>query len=360
MKKIAFVCFLSLILISCGDKYFTLDAEELVLPESFVEIDHEPLDLNIMGSNDLIIYDTLMFVITSNPDGHLYVFSTNTKRLLMQLCKQGRASNEFMQPFFSAKQILVNNSSILLPLVNNATQLKVVNISESLKTGNTIVEYTEPHPFVSDANVLIGDSEGDRLIAWNPRSDNPFEGPIHAPKIEYKNKDKVLKTYRFFPKLMETEQDFEVLNLCAWTTRKQPEGDLIVQTFYRMGYLLITNYKTGESKAIHIAGTPTFDDYISKDNLPGRYFGDVVVTKDRIIAIYLGGSSIRESIVPQHILIFDLDGNLLSSAFLGKDVAIHSIAYDENTKTLYATDIMKDTMCTFDISKLMTSNDSAD
>jgi hypothetical protein len=175
MKKIAFVCFLSLILISCGDKYFTLDAEELVLPESFVEIDHEPLNLNIMGSNDLIIYDTLMFVITSNPDGHLYVFSTNTKRLLMQLCKQGRASNEFMQPFFSAKQILANNSSILLPLVNNATQLKVVNISESLKTGNTIVEYTEPHPFVSDASVLIGDSEGDRLIAWDPRSDNPFE-----------------------------------------------------------------------------------------------------------------------------------------------------------------------------------------
>ena len=78
MKK-SHLSVLSLILISCSDKYFTLDAEEWVLPESFVEIDHEPLNLNIMGSNDLIIY-TLMFVITSNPMD-IYMFSAQTQNV---------------------------------------------------------------------------------------------------------------------------------------------------------------------------------------------------------------------------------------------------------------------------------------
>lgn len=354
IKRDLIILLMILFASSCDNRHITMIAEEIALPESDV-ITHTPFNIDVMGSNDILVFDSLLFVISSNPEGQLSIFSTNNKKMLVNLCKSGRAKGEFLQPFSPTKQIYTKGNSVLMPLVNNAIQLKVINITESIKKGITEIEFQENCPFISDGNVFIGTTESERIITWNTTSEDPFSGPYHAPKIEYKKHDKVFKTCKFFPKLMQTESDGMIIDLYNCTSRICPNGNLLVQAFYRMGYIFIVDYKTGESKAIHLAGTPTFDDYFTKNNLPGRYFGDVAVTNDYIIALYLGGRALTE--LPQpHVLIFDWDGNLLSSALLEKGIQAHSIAYDELHNSLYVVDIMKDEFYIINMKELICEN----
>ena len=348
MKKILFIG-VSIILfscIACDNRHIAIIAEEISIAETDT-VSYEQVPIDFMGSNDIMAYDSLLFTVCSNPDGQLSVFSTNSKKLVKGLCKQGRAKGDFMQPFSPTKQIIKKENSILIPLVNNGIQLSVVNVTESLKKGNTIIDFFEDCPFISDANVFICPDSDERIVAWNSRADDPFNGPFHTPMIEYKKNDKVIKKIKLFPKLVDSESDDMTGVLYDCRTRMKPSGDYLVQTFYRMGYMFIVNYKTGEAKAVHIEGTPTFDDYFTKNNLPGRYFGDVAVTEDAIVTVYLGGGSLRERPKLQ-FLVFDWDGNFLWSAKFAK--SINRIAYDEKNRILYGMDSVLEELYSFNLS----------
>ncbi len=353
MKKNLLICvsFILFSCIACDSRHIALIAEDISIAETDT-ITYELVPIDFMGSNDILAYDSLLFTVCSNPDGQLSVFSTNSKKLIKGLCKKGRAKGEFNQPFSPTKQIIKKDNSILIPLVNNGIQLSVVNVTESLRKGNTIIDSFEDCPFISDANVFICPSPDERIIAWNSRADDPFNGPFHTPMIEYKKNDKVIKKIKLFPKLVDSESDDMTVELYDCRTRMKPTGEYLVQTFYRMGYMFIVNYKTGEAKAVHIEGTPTFDDYFTKNNLPGRYFGDVAVTEDAIVTVYLGGGSLMERPKLQ-FLVFDWDGNLLSSIRIKEGIDVHSIAIDGKGGVIYAADIMNDICYSFNIKDII-------
>lgn len=59
---------------------------------------------DILGTTNLIVFDTLLMVTTNNPEGQLQVFSLNTLELLGSFCKQGRAKNEMLNAMAFTEQ----------------------------------------------------------------------------------------------------------------------------------------------------------------------------------------------------------------------------------------------------------------
>ena len=57
-------------------------------------IEGEYLDIEFMGGKSIAVFDTLLMVVTSNPEALLQVYDTRTLEPLAMLCQQGRAKNE--------------------------------------------------------------------------------------------------------------------------------------------------------------------------------------------------------------------------------------------------------------------------
>lgn len=88
------------------------------------------LDLNVPGGKAIEVYDTLLMVITSDPNGLLQIYDIRTKQPLASLCQQGRARNEFSEKFiFKASQLFERNGDIIIVMRGEGGYvLKEVNV----------------------------------------------------------------------------------------------------------------------------------------------------------------------------------------------------------------------------------------
>lgn len=294
----------------------------------------------IIGVTDIFISDTLLLVITNDDKGQLKVLRTRDLSLVVDLCRRGRASDEFTQrPVRNFWEIYEKDGCIVMPLIDGVSTLKELNITESVIHGRTVINKKEERPPFMNCEIMrINDEKS--LYYYPVSNDDPQSEKYYPPKyyiVDNESKSEI----KVFSKIMDAVWPSAVINAQTGIMHKHPNKNLFVQNFERMDYLIYFDLNNNHYYAIHQKGSHTFDDV-----LPGREeykkkwrkcFTDAVVTNNYIISLYWNDDYCEENINTGEkksiIKVFDWNGNYVYGAKLDK--AVHSIAYDEIHNILF-------------------------
>ena len=92
MKKLLVLNLLWMLLLSCSHKDngpLVLETREVdFMDKTGDEIKAKPLDLEVPGVTDVVVYDSLLIFVTSDPSGMLQVFNKNTLKHLASFCQR--------------------------------------------------------------------------------------------------------------------------------------------------------------------------------------------------------------------------------------------------------------------------------
>jgi hypothetical protein len=160
-----FLCFVY----SCGETssgkpvYMAFDHIEYVsdYPATFTIKDRKILDINIIGIRNFVIYDSIMILSTSNPEGIWSIISLPDLQILRSFFKRGEGPLEFMQgPSAEGKTKIVREKGQLLAYIYDFQKgkLKKLDIGQTVASGELYLSLMEADlpPFLS--NFIMVDS----------------------------------------------------------------------------------------------------------------------------------------------------------------------------------------------------------
>ena len=325
---------------SCNNKSKILieDREVDFLNKTGDVIEGKLVKSDILGFDNIIIFDTLFMVTTWNPEGQLQVFSLNSLEHLGSFCKQGRARNEMLQAVAVSEQAYYKNGHVFLVLFEPPLTLKEVDITASLQSGNTKIISSQECPTMKNGEIVFLGNDYDYnhryeyerdIFGLNEVTDVPARYTV------YKNGEK--RQLKIFNDLMDTESPNKKLPYLG-SLYKHPHRNLVVQSFQNMNYLLFMDFDADKYFAIHQKGSVTFNDtYVhSKSQMP-VHFTDGASSSKYLMFLYRQGEYTHKTTAGDwypELLVFDWDGNYINGFKM--DRIIYTIEYDEIHKTLYA------------------------
>ncbi len=365
-----FRSFLTFILLLCSliscKRHFAYEVKEIdFVNKSDTLIDGEPVDISLpLGLQDFTMCDSLFLFLTDDESAQLLVYSANDGRLLGRFCGKGRAKYEIIGPRMISHQVFKDsNGDILLPLAEQRSAIKMINITESLKKNRAVVGDVRQ---CSSVYYTLLDNDINRTLEFfTAQRDLINSEVIEPPYFEVKsNGDEEGKRIDMYPKMMKLDNYSDAILFYHGAMYKHPSRNLVVQPFIFMDYVLFMDIDNDRYFAVHQKGSLSFDDYISPTSTVGEdyvlmhegrklpdHFGDPFCAESFIMFLYTAGdycTNVEEGdkVCPE-LIIFDWDGNFIRSVKLGKEV--HCISYDSNTMTMYGVDMVEDIMYRFDM-----------
>ena len=307
----------------------------------------------VIGSHSLIASDSLVMVITNNPDGLISIYSTNSKSNIANMGTKGRAGNEFVEAYTGASQAIIRDGHIILPLYNGPFEIKEVDITESLKAHRTVISstYDDCVTLVNGSFVYLGPDKTHRLEYVRNVYGKEITGVPSKYTVYQSNGKK--KDLKFFQKLMPFATDNRVREAPYVTSLyKHPLKDTVLIAFEYSDYLLFADLDNSYYHASHQIGSRSFEDVF--DVKEGRMcFGDAAVSNDYIMILYWGGrysNNAQDEIQRPELLIFDWDGNYISGYKM--DRGIVRIEFDQIHNHLYGL-TSDEELCLYDMNKLI-------
>lgn len=364
-----------LLISSCAnrDKLLLLDVREVdYRNHSDFVLEGKPIDIESMGLEDIIFCDSFLLVVSSDPNGMMKVYDSKSFKEVARFCYKGRARNEFisMMPF---KQQYVKDGKTIIPIMDNENVLKELDFTSSIQQNSTVVTQADwsaigvynllkqnnldelpksgDCPPVSPDCYSLIDNDVNTLFYY---VNNIFNAPSFGVVDIQKQKKTEMEVYS---EMMDNlSKDYHYIY--SGKTIKHPERNIFIHTLDKLNYIYYFDLETNRNFAIHQKGTYTIDDELSDFELKeiGRAFTNGLCTEDFFMVIYIGGDyyveSPEESKAPE-LLLFDYEGNYLCGAKLMQ--AIHRIAYDSITKTLYGADTSEEKIYSYDFTELISS-----
>lgn len=356
---------LILFLFSCNQKsHYAFETKEIdFVNKTSGVIEGKPLNIDILGSREILICDTLLLVTTENPNGQLKVLSINSFEELANLCTKGRAKNEFIEPYLISRNYELKEGHISLWLTDNITTMKKVDITESIKKRSTVILQKDICMSGSKGNFVLIDNDVKKRFVYNKsKEDKVKNGIFNAPTFSIEIDGEPSRELIVYPKAMDTEiSGFHFYNYNG-KMYKHPDKNLVFQGLQSMDYILFFDLDKKKNWAIHQKGSLSFDDVILEDNKDIDYyhFSHLDYNSDYIMFLYVAGDyskNVENYGVDSkaELLIFDWDGNYLGGAKLGSPVS--RIAFDKRRQLLIGLDCNDDKFYSFDLSELMSSID---
>lgn len=378
--------FISLLLVcSCKNKNtrFVIDVHEIdFVNMSELTIQGVAVDASLpLGIRGIIVCDSMIVLLSQNNLAQVTVYNTKWQ-LLGDFCSIGRARNEFISPpFLMSNQFFKRNDGhILIPLIEGRQGIKVVDITQSLTAGSTVIASQKDHDtyeiiefedngqkvrLKNDVHCIYLDNDIDHTFQW------------YHP-IMYKGETVGESTYLIRHdtiqiKSMKVLADFNTDDFYYYqgVLYKNPEHNIIIQPFSWMDYIIFFDLDNDKIFAIHQSGSLSFDNQLpaiglnEKTDNNGKtfyqstripHFGDASCTSSYFITLYSAGDystntlSNKDRLLPE-LLIFNWNGKFLKSVKL--DTSIDKIAFDEKMKILYGLDVTEDRLYKFDLSNVL-------
>ena len=306
----------------------------------------------LLGAKDIIVFDTLLMITTSNPEGQLQVFSLNTLEPLGAFCKKGRARNEMLNLSSITEQAYYRNGHLILALTDGPHPFKELDVTASLQSGNAEI--------ISSQECLSG-ADGEFMILGNDYNyryeyeKNIFgiEEVTGVPARYTVYKDGKERELKFFKNLMDTESPNKTLPYIG-SLYKHPQRNIVVQSFSNMDYLLFMDFDADKYFAIHQKGSLTFNDtYVhSKLQMPS-HFTDGASSSKYLMFLYRQGDYTQKTTAGDwypELLVFDWNGNYITGFKM--DMRLRMIEYDEIHSVLYGLNNDEE-LYAYDMSKIM-------
>lgn len=289
----------------------------------------------ILGATSIILYDTLIMVVTDNPEGQLQVFSSNTLEHLGSFCKKGRARNEMLQAMCVTEQVYYRNGHLILAMLDAPSTFKEVDITASLQSGNTEIISSHECLSMGDGEFMLLGNDYNYRYEFE-RNTFGVEEITGIPTGYTVYKDGKKRKLKFFKALMDTESPNKTFPYLG-SLYKHPQRNLVVQSFQNMDYLLFMDFDADKYFAIHQQGSLTFNDtYVhSKSKMP-PHFTDGASSSKYLMFLYRQGEYTQQTTFDDwypELLVFDWDGNYITGFKM--DRKINSIEYDKIHKVLY-------------------------
>ena len=334
-----------------------LDVKEVdYLNKSDMILVGNQLDWNIEGSYEMAIMDSLLMFVGTDVQGMLKVFSLNSQKQVGNFCLKGRAKNEFIEAASLTEQTYTDHGNIYYPIVNFPNnELKVINISESIKKHATVV--TSVTECTSLGEFVLLDNDASKTFECR-LVQNPVELKKREVPASYWvcNEDKQ-KRVRVFNRKMRIDDEHDIYIPYTGQLSKHPDRNLVVEVHSGIDYIFFFDFDAKKNFAIHQQGTISFNDLLTHKSVEPHMFSDVAVAKDYFFVLYWNGDYSngfeRKERKPE-LFVFDWDGNFLSGAKL--DQRVMSIEYDENNKTLYGINRTTESLYKFDVKPLISNN----
>ena len=367
MKKLLVLNLLWMLLLSCSHKDngpLVLETREVdFMDKTGDEIKAKPLDLEVPGVTDVVVYDSLLIFVTSDPSGMLQVFNKNTLKHLASFCQRGRAQNEMAgKAFLINEQYYLRNGDLIIPLMDNKSLAqKEFNISASLREGHTVVENTLQRSNDDFESILL-DNGLERSFSVKSPSMDMATKTMTMPVYAVKEHNRIVRKIEVFKEHVDNENPETLEVWYRGGLAKHPDRNLVVMAMGSLDYLLFFDLDKDKNYAVHQKGTPTAGDvYVYMDyskNYSGGLGGPIADREsDMFFVLYFGGKyteeAVKEGGTRGELLLFDWDGNYLGGAKMDTNYHFHS--YDPDSKLLYAVNFASEKIYTFNLSGLMKS-----
>ena len=356
LKNVLTLCILPLCLISCGKKsIYKYEVRE-------VYIDSVPskgiygteLSIDLIGTNSLFVADSLLVADIQNGSKPYFfeIYNLNTESLVTGIGMRGRAKYEFLStPVIMTKQYYNDEGDIIIP-VNEAGMIKELNLSQSLsKNSNVVNNVFTGYDDRSASTVVIG-KDHNMLFAYRyAKIDDYTPATGVLPTVCTIKDGEITSSWDCFNRFMKDHRiNKDQAEYYYWgKLLKKPDSDIVVLPMFLMNYILFFNLETDDFYAIHIDGSPTFQDGINGETA-GRCFFSATATSEYIYAYYCGDFDIVYEDNPDYagrILKFDWEGNLIETYPI-HDAVITDIAYSETNKKLYGLNVYSGDLYSFD------------
>ena len=354
MRKLLFLSLLSVTLFSCKSKTdngpMVLQTREVDYKDKTAdEIKAQPFSLQVPGIQDLVVHDSLLIFMTSDPEGMLKVYNKSTLQPIASFCTRGRAANEFPGQIFRLNiQQYQRNGDLILPVMDNSTFIqKEVNVSASLREGRTVIEQTMQRTFQDFQSVVLNNGLEYAFMFYNPFEDElRSPGVLPLPVYAVTQNNKIVKEIPVFKEHVQSESLSRLEFFYNGQLLKHPDRNLVVMTMSTLDYILFFDIDKGRNFAIHQKGTPTAADvYVYNDWSKNPNCGSSspmhIPGTDLFMCICASGQyteqTLKEDRMGVELLVFDYDGNYKGGVKVDRN--IHAYSYDPETKTLYAANI---------------------
>ena len=346
IKLLFYVVCLSILICACGEKscYRHEVREVNFLTDNMPTVKGEEIELDAMGCDDIIIYDSLIIVLTNNPAHHIQVFSLNSYKQLANIAPSGRGRNEVASGILTntSKQIYERDGHIIMPVVDYSI-LKEIDITASIEQQQTVMISAENCLSIQDGNFVLLDNSVDKKFEYRvgePDEENP-EVDFGRFYITNSAKESEVPTYT---KIMDGDGSERYRSMiCLGVAGKHPTENTVFQALTYMDYILMFDLENKKYFALHQQETKTFDDLVEADE--DYCFCDFTVSENFFIVTYDIGMK------TDAIVIIDWDGNCLGSFML--DNIVQRIAYDERSNVLYGINRLTDKIYKFNLNGIL-------
>ena len=314
-----------------------VDVKEVdFMNKSEIILEGKKVDIEVLGVGNMIIYDSLLIFSSDNPEGQLEIYSTNTLDSLGSFCKVGGARNEMLQAFFASEQVVERDGHQYLFMIDAPNILKEFDITESLKSGSTVLSDSKECFSMRDGEfVILGNDYDNRLEFlrnWNYDGTDVKELPT---KYTVYNNGKG-KEIKLFNRLMNIETPNKT-NAYAGSLMKHHHKQFVIQSFQRMDYLLFMDLDSDNIFAVHQKGSVSFKDtYLGSRAVNPLHFTDGAQSSDYVMYLYWQGKYTQKETEGRwfpELLVFDWEGNFVASYRMDRSVI--RIEYDEPHSLLY-------------------------
>ena len=350
--------------ISCGKRsYFDIETKEMdFVNKSDSIMVGEELNISVIAPRNIMVCDSLILILSSDPNGQLKVFSLSSMKQIANLCSKGRAKNEFIQPIFVSNNYQIIDGDIHVQIYDNQNTFKDVNVSESIRKQSTIVTKAYECPYPLNSKMIFIDNQINKRFVCFPADESQSVENITLPPrytIEINgNEENELKV---FPRIRESVNPEDATYGYFGALHKHPNKNIVVQTLESMDYLLFFDLDKNKNWAIHQIGSTSFDDVVQPtdfDAIEYTHFLGFACTSDIIMTIYIAGDysvnvSDYFSESKPELLFFDWDGNYLGGVKLNQRT--NRFAYDSIHQRIIGLDYSNEVLYSYDISKILSS-----
>ncbi len=322
----------ALTLPSCESKgaplYFAFDKVNYVksFPETkdLTKVKPEVIDLDIIGMQNVCIYDSLLCVMTANANGYMAVYNKKTMQFYGSFIKQGRGPGEVLQnPGFNR----FSRSKDGRLFVYDNTQTIELDLPASVKSGHTVASvYKKNQPNSNDYYIVVSDTF---KIAKSIK--NTMDGYTRIVIKDGKNYSTASQII-LNGKVLDTKGDPGKFNLIGSAMAYNSAKDVVVEMSIMTN--TINLYSLFSDFALTLCVGEKLDDIHRLEKAiygsTGNVFIDIKTYDDIFLVLYAKGKGNRT------VMAFQWDGTPVASVKV--PAYVDSVCADLDNNVLYAVD----------------------
>lgn len=302
LKYLCLSGLLSLCILGCKDddaSYFNGKITTVAFNKQ-VPLQGQELNLDSVYAGYMSVYDTLLtFASSAYPEHYLYVFGTNSGKLLGKLCPQGRGPGEYLN-FTHTEQYSEEQDGIKLWVSDGVHSHILLNLTASLRQGKEVRDSVlklegnkvSPHGFslifVLDNGQVLTRLQCEKLY-YQDRTYLPERYVLYAGDIRHE-----IETFRQFKKPVNNPNEIDPTVFYNLQARIKPDKSKLATAMRHLGQISILDIKNGTWQGFRIENAPGIPSLKSEMKDFNLYYTDIC-TDDRYIYALFVNKPVHES-----------------------------------------------------------------